>query len=217
MVHCVIRLGVIVTLVAVVVQLTIAMLLAYPGLPVERVAMGAASTDKGWWTVTVHQGPGRLRVYSSVSKIITSGRGDMMTPPAYADPWDILPEGLGVQPGDYAFTFAYGWPWHCLMCSIDPATSRSEVQGGIALNDDLYFPSDTNLPSVLPARIVWPGLLANLAAYGIVCLTLLVTVQTIRRLWNRTRRRCPECSYDLRGLSSEGCPECGWKREKNKP
>lgn len=24
---------------------------------------------------------------------------------------------------------------------------------------------------------------------------------------------CPECDYDLRGLTSRGCPECGWERE----
>ncbi len=24
---------------------------------------------------------------------------------------------------------------------------------------------------------------------------------------------CPECDYDLRGLKSRGCPECGWERE----
>jgi hypothetical protein len=25
--------------------------------------------------------------------------------------------------------------------------------------------------------------------------------------------RCPDCGYDLTGLSSGGCPECGWKRQ----
>jgi len=24
---------------------------------------------------------------------------------------------------------------------------------------------------------------------------------------------CPECDYDLRGLRSRGCPECGWERK----
>ena len=24
---------------------------------------------------------------------------------------------------------------------------------------------------------------------------------------------CPECDFDLRGQSLEGCPECGWRRE----
>ena len=24
---------------------------------------------------------------------------------------------------------------------------------------------------------------------------------------------CPDCGYDLSGLSAGGCPECGWKRE----
>ena len=26
---------------------------------------------------------------------------------------------------------------------------------------------------------------------------------------------CPECDYDLRGLKSRGCPECGWGRNTN--
>ena len=24
---------------------------------------------------------------------------------------------------------------------------------------------------------------------------------------------CPECEYDLRGLKTRGCPECGWERK----
>ena len=30
----------------------------------------------------------------------------------------------------------------------------------------------------------------------------------------RVRGRCPKCAYDLRGDTDEGCPECGWGREK---
>jgi hypothetical protein len=28
-------------------------------------------------------------------------------------------------------------------------------------------------------------------------------------------RECPVCRYDLREVPTEGCPECGWRRQKN--
>ena len=30
---------------------------------------------------------------------------------------------------------------------------------------------------------------------------------------NQQNMICPDCDYDLRGLKTRGCPECGWERQ----
>lgn len=65
----------------------------------------------------------------------------------------------------------------------------------------------------LPLRPVWPGFVANTALFAAGWWMLLglpmVVYNVIRRRGLRRRGRCPRCGYDLSGLNSDVCPECG--------
>ena len=59
---------------------------------------------------------------------------------------------------------------------------------------------------------LWPGFALNTAFHGVLALLLWSAPGfAIRRLRAR-RGRCPNCGYDLRGLSTAQCPECGASR-----
>jgi predicted amidophosphoribosyltransferase len=65
------------------------------------------------------------------------------------------------------------------------------------------------MPRVIPLRIIWPGALANTAAYSATLLLMWFLASTTRTLWSRQRGYCASCNYDLRGAKHEVCPECG--------
>jgi hypothetical protein len=67
-------------------------------------------------------------------------------------------------------------------------------------------------------RILWPGVarsaFAATLALGLILSILGWPAWFARRPWSRRRRRlergqCPGCGYDLRGVESPRCPECG--------
>jgi hypothetical protein len=66
----------------------------------------------------------------------------------------------------------------------------------------------------LPLRPLWRGLALNVAAWaGLLWLVTLGPFE-LRRLVRQAAGRCLRCGYDLRGEYEEGCPECGWARQR---
>lgn len=61
----------------------------------------------------------------------------------------------------------------------------------------------------IPTMIYWPGVVANVLTAAVCwCATFLMMVKF--RAWLRVRAgRCVKCSYDIRSLHGNLCPECG--------
>ncbi|MCC7390524.1 MAG: hypothetical protein IT431_17365 [Phycisphaerales bacterium] len=113
------------------------------------------------------------------------------------------------QPGGLAVE-CRGWPSYALYCKLAPYYPFGSAQdcafGAIAISshsDDLYA------ATLLPCIPYWPGLLANTLFYALLLATLHQLTAYARRARRRRRNRCAACNYDLRGLTTPTCPECG--------
>ncbi len=99
----------------------------------------------------------------------------------------------------------YGWPmismWH-LWADFTPNGMPQMFPDSIEIGR-------WNLPN----RVVWNGSLVNTAFYAMIWFALPWSFSQTRRAVRKRRGRCMRCGYDLRGDSSAGCPECGWRRE----
>ena len=64
----------------------------------------------------------------------------------------------------------------------------------------------------LPLFLVWPGFIANTLIYGALWWILFAGLISARAARRARRGLCVRCAYDLRGVSSDVCPECGQAR-----
>lgn len=67
----------------------------------------------------------------------------------------------------------------------------------------------------LPYLPIWPGLIFNTifwgAAWFIILAPTFCSLAALKRHRRRRRGLCARCRYDLRGINSPNCPECGDK------
>jgi hypothetical protein len=61
----------------------------------------------------------------------------------------------------------------------------------------------------LPLAPLWPGFALNTLFYASALSVPFVLFQSFRRRHRLRRGLCPRCAYDLQGLRSAPCPECG--------
>ncbi len=106
---------------------------------------------------------------------------------------------------------AAGWPllaFHGADVSIkDPgAFTRVPVKGVL-----VRIPRGTQPELLIPLTPMWPGFAANSAIYGLAWFSLAFGVGRLKRWRRRRRGLCPFCRYDLSGVDSDTCPECGRK------
>ncbi|MCC6676791.1 MAG: hypothetical protein IT436_06570 [Phycisphaerales bacterium] len=117
---------------------------------------------------------------------------------------------------------ARGWPMPALGCEWTydsnqmfrwppPTQPWLPLSGGIALKSTTAS-NDPSTFRALPYLPIWPGLLADTAFYAILISLAVFTVGRVRGFLRLRRNRCPSCGYSLAGLTTPGCPECGWKR-----
>jgi len=111
---------------------------------------------------------------------------------------------------DMLQTIEAGWPQRS-MCGSTwrnrvPGTGTSESWRGV------HF---------LPLRPMVGGFAWNTAVFwcilaGIVLIPRLIVeaAHWLQQLASPQEGLCPECRYDLRGLTVAGCPECGWNRSE---
>lgn len=113
-----------------------------------------------------------------------------------------------------------GWPLRALRCEIigDVWTESAEVidnfrvgppyqtKGGARLSPPSQALSSQR---VVPLTTYWPGLLADTAFYALLFAGLHQLATWGRRARRRKRGNCAACGYDLTGLNSATCPECG--------
>lgn len=125
-----------------------------------------------------------------------------------------------VRPGMHS-TIQFGFPFRALYGTassvVEPGPAPPEGGASSPLGQRVQHTTrgiDTlEIPLLGACQIVylpiWSGLLLNVV-FWLICVICMQRIATrllrLHRLW---RNRCMVCAYDLRGLSSEQCPECG--------
>jgi hypothetical protein len=103
-----------------------------------------------------------------------------------------------------------GWPARCACLArgrIDPSAAGPGARGAWRVAGALGPSGD---PLDLPLRPIWPGLLADAAAWGAAAWGLSRPPGALRARARRRRGGCPECGYSRSGLPGRAvCPECG--------
>jgi len=111
---------------------------------------------------------------------------------------------------------AVGWPWlsfHGGIFNADLPLRRDDF--GPPLPDLAQTSSNslgwpTTEPRTLPLTPLFPGLLANSAAFAGGWPPLVALPAALRRWRRRQRGACTACGYDRRGIGADAvCPECG--------
>jgi hypothetical protein len=92
----------------------------------------------------------------------------------------------------------YGWPWPFLIGGLVALPNTPPILHSMFEVENEY----------VPGRIVWSGLLMNVAAFGIPPVMGVLLCRSGYRRLRRRRGQCIECGYDLRGCVCS-CPECG--------
>jgi hypothetical protein len=73
-------------------------------------------------------------------------------------------------------------------------------------------------PVPMPLRPIWSGLLINVAIYSVTWCLLWLGLTVPRRFVREVSRFrsgcCVQCGYDLGYDFINGCPECGWRRDR---
>ena len=115
---------------------------------------------------------------------------------------------------------AYGWPFESFYCSFAIAGDdafdlrATSVRGAIPVRG-IYAAGAAAPPfacvsaKAIPLSILWPGFVINTLLFAGVFWVLFTAPGLIRRVARRQDGRCIACGYDLRGIDSQRCPECG--------
>ena len=73
-------------------------------------------------------------------------------------------------------------------------------------------------PVPIPLRPIWTGLVINTLLYATLWYALWLTLTLPRMFFKEVSRlrdgRCIGCGYDLGYDFVQGCPECGWRRDR---
>lgn len=112
---------------------------------------------------------------------------------------------------------AMGWPMLALrsraeldttLRSTFPSRNLRKVQWGI----EAQWIHGRNFPVFIPLRPIWTGFIIDTIVYAAIWLGMMAIASLARKQIRRSRQRCVECGYSLRGLLSSQCPECGTPR-----
>ena len=134
---------------------------------------------------------------------------------------------------------ARGWPMVALMSHTDllapaqPATPLgnpgNSTPSGIAYPEPtrliarsssfaLTTPVPGTVPIPIPFRPVWVGLIGDTLIYATVWFglwsALVIPRRFVREVARFRRGACIQCGYDLGYDFIKGCPECGWRRDR---
>jgi len=129
-------------------------------------------------------------------------------------------------------TTRFGFPAFTLRCQTivtDPipneTTSPSVVAHGAIMDENAIPMTVTNgalnsKSSVwphatyiwFPYQPIWSGLVINTLIYAVLLWALLALFSSFRHARRMLRGTCPFCTYELHYDFTQGCPECGWRR-----
>ncbi|MCZ6834695.1 MAG: ankyrin repeat domain-containing protein [Planctomycetota bacterium] len=137
--------------------------------------------------------------------------------PEYAFHWSLLGDAPQDPPQRVAL-IATGWPMYCLGAEHVQGVDdwdftrfghRDAIHG--MLETTTWVSGWYNVQR-LPRRVIWPGLIMNVAFWGVVSLFVFCLPslwQFNRGLRYKLKHRCIQCGYACEGLTGRRCPECG--------
>jgi hypothetical protein len=188
--------------------------------------IGAVWRDGEYWCVVRIGNFGTLHARSERARNLpTQDREEIPGPEDLAPPWSgfVTPRSdyaSGTLDTEYRMGEARGWPQVTLWCeTLTPdGYNVTDVSGGIRVRGFWYPPDrpydSMRFPKTLPLRPIWCGAVVNTLFYAAVVLLMIRAPLVARWCLRRKLRLCPACGYNLRGGSSCGCPECGWRRRR---
>jgi hypothetical protein len=171
---------------------------------------------------------------------VTLGAGDFYSGPdtecSDESPLEILPRwcddylrrivnAMAERDKEIIRVQAVGWPLPALWCApavafpsgvgiyaIGGVGLSQHAVGGIPLGDEPHpYWHSFRIPT-LPYRPIWRGLIADILFFSAIAWIVMMSFTQGRRYLRRNRGRCIKCGYDLRGVASARCPECGRER-----
>jgi hypothetical protein len=107
---------------------------------------------------------------------------------------------------DIATTEAWGWPCCCLAYSQGAARIPT---GGLSAYDDAIEFIWGGKWYALPRRPIWGGVVVDVCALGLGFGAIGLGARGLQRVSRRRRGLCVWCEYDMKGVVSGTCPECG--------
>lgn len=133
------------------------------------------------------------------------------THPVPADRIGSLPARCRIpEQFSMAFTYAVGWPCRSLRgsCQIDWPNQKVHYFGFLPPASDRSRSTFEQLArDHLPIAPVWTGLIINSLVFGFPTWVFWTIYTSARRF--RRKGHCRRCSYDLAGVPTNRCPECG--------
>lgn len=170
-----------------------------------RVTFGSTTSvsddvDESYWEGWIERADGSIRLIRErvgvPSMAVGSLQADLQDASRNDRPWQLMLYGHMVR----------GAPLLC--CELFWATGAPHGSNGNVPQGDLRRYPEFRFGRLRPLACA-----ANVAIWTAVVLIPQVVAGRLRR-WHRNRRgRCVRCGYDLRLLSGERCPECGWAFE----
>lgn len=124
---------------------------------------------------------------------------------------------------------AFGWPVLAMWCSYYTMAWEKDESGKRIWQPPIYesvFRPSVSLRRVLPAglgdrplplRPIAMGFATDTSLYSFAWWFVLIGANKARRWRPHAKGQCEHCAYDLRGTSSDRCPECGRKLTRLKP
>lgn len=191
-----------------------------PADSLEHIVLDARTTR----TTTIHRRFGHERINIIVGGLqLNESRTDYV----WIEPMDAISHTL---PREDAWSISRaGWPLPALACTnhdeavistgpifIPLAPGGTDRERPRGIEHGIPLPSHRGSFAggwrALPFEPLWPGLLTDIAFYGVLWLIAFNLPAFVRARTRRARGRCPRCAYDLQRNLAAGCPECGWAR-----
>jgi hypothetical protein len=194
------------------------------GLPPARGSFFAPSGEDVW---TWGAWKGSLLTCTFAHWRNPSALSPRLTPAQHKRTWEInqmpdgwppaasglTPEMLSAYPHLRSFrSYEVGFPFRCARAALMERSPSGDVGENRAVEGtELEGAAYTeDLGRVLPTRVMWAGLLGNLAVLSLVPFMVVRGWAMYRARRARVRRLCPKCGYSRDGLIQESaCPECG--------
>ena len=173
---------------------------------VSRPSETSLSPDEHWtWNRRTGLGVQWLWIQSGVFR--TDPPDPRIEPPR----WVELPRDTAQRTG----YLASGWPLACMVARQADAVQQfqSVRMSASSAWQDAYVirgaPNDPYAVRLLPLRPHVTGLLGDTAFWAMGLASLFWIVAHVRGRFRHELGHCRKCNYNLRGVTSEKCPECG--------